>query len=612
MTKRGSRSQSEVRRELEALLAGSYEDASLRERLEELARELAFAGLTFVWAPALYRRHPVFFRPFIWSHFSEVAFLKPWKWRPVEWKGEVAERLEPWLAELDQRGETDLFRRLYRWKLARLHYKKRVAQWRADLLERVGRAGGRQQRQLEFEKLSLGLELDEETATKLYRQAPQESSAFILRHLSRRYNWKLQERRELWSELAQAARERGDDDLFFSLYRRQVPLDRWQQDALAVAERETEPDKLVQELRRRHPEGFHLDLGPGYLALVERRGPAVFPYLVPELSRLGRGWFKRSFERLLKLAEERGWWDFWGGLVRVAAGHKEYDAIVARAIAQGHKERLLLLTGVSREWNLGGLSLGLFHYLEDATAVALYRRYPELLRGPFKAQIQLGPAREYPRLLELALSSQDEVLTDFLASRLVNRVGVWDKPLLALAEKLARVYQPLLENPPEFARRAAAVLGQVPPYTVYNYHALVRNNRLARLLYEQSASYYLADATAFQDLLESPEIHAQKTAYRALATGGQPAEQLGRANLELLLGTLLRPLHRKTRLAAFLALEAIAGEVEVAARILARARQTLDLPARGYPKEELVGLIGRLLHRHPSLRTPAEQPVVYR
>ena len=84
------------------------------------------------------------------------------------------------------------------------------------------------------------------------------------------------------------------------------------------------------------------------------------------------------------------------------------------------------------------------------------------------------------------------------------------------------------------------------------------------------------------------------------------------ANLEILLGTLLRPLHRKTRLPAFDALaNAARGDAEAARRVLERARLALCLPDKKYPKEQLVGLIGRVLHARPELRRPSERPKVY-
>ena len=65
--------------------------------------------------------------------------------------------------------------------------------------------------------------------------------------------------------------------------------------------------------------------------------------------------------------------------------------------------------------------------------------------------------------------------------------------------------------------------------------------------------------------------------------------------------------------AAFGALANAARASEDAARkVLDKARQALVLPDKRYPKEELVGMIGRVIHAWPALRGPREMPVIYR
>ncbi len=114
------------------------------------------------------------------------------------------------------------------------------------------------------------------------------------------------------------------------------------------------------------------------------------------------------------------------------------------------------------------------------------------------------------------------------------------------------------------------------------------------------------------DLVEGSEIHVQMLGYRVLAQDDDRARVLAVELLDILLGTLLRPLHRKTRLAAFGALRnVVQADPVAAARVLARAREALALPDTKYPKEELIGLIGAILHARPELRGPRERPVVY-
>ena len=91
------------------------------------------------------------------------------------------------------------------------------------------------------------------------------------------------------------------------------------------------------------------------------------------------------------------------------------------------------------------------------------------------------------------------------------------------------------------------------------------------------------------------------------------ARALAAANIDILLGTLLRPLHRKTRLAAFEALaNAALHNGAIAQRIHSRAREALKLPDKRYPKPELIGLIARTLSANPNLASAAERPRIYR
>jgi len=116
-----------------------------------------------------------------------------------------------------------------------------------------------------------------------------------------------------------------------------------------------------------------------------------------------------------------------------------------------------------------------------------------------------------------------------------------------------------------------------------------------------------------QDLVEGSNIHVMMLAYRVLALPDARARALAAANVDILLGTLLRPLHRKTRMAAFEALANAARHDEaVARRVHARARDALKLPDKKYPKPELIGLIARTLAAHPTLASDRERPIVYR
>lgn len=593
------------------------DSAELRARLEELSREIAFSGLTYLWGPELYARAPLFFRPFLMAHFSSVAIEKKWKFRTVEWKREVGERLERWLLEVDRDGDVELYRMLYSWRLLSQHGIRSSKQYQKDLVERFSAAPDDAARRRELARHDLHYWLEEDTAVSLYQRAPALVTPFILKHLPRSYSLFSGEKRVWWKELAGQAQRRGDDDLYFSLYRRQASLEQWRRDALELCRSEKDQGALLRELRRRHPDVWDKDLGTGFAELLAARGEELFPYVLPEIDKVLRGFFNPGFAKLIALAEQRGWLELWGALMRACATPAEFEKAVLsnldRPAAEG-RQRLLLLTGVGLELNLPGLGLARVLPFSDKVASAVYGKYPELLRGPMRIHLVPNTDNGYDQLVGQLIGQGDEDLLDFLASRFATAgYGVHRKTrFLATVERLADHYEALQRDPQRFARRAAAVLGFAPAFAVWGYDDLIRKNRLARLLYERSASFYLRDAQALGDLLEAPEIHAQALAYRAL---GQPEEEARRqalGNLELLLGALLRPLHRRTRLLAFAALENAAHEPEAAARILSRARDALGLPDSHYPKDHLVGMIGRILHRHPHLRGEREVPRIYR
>lgn len=104
----------------------------------------------------------------------------------------------------------------------------------------------------------------------------------------------------------------------------------------------------------------------------------------------------------------------------------------------------------------------------------------------------------------------------------------------------------------------------------------------------------------------------QRLAYRVLGARDARARRLALANLDILLGTLLRPLHRETRAQAFGALKNAAHEEAGARRVLARAREAFALPDDGYPKEGLLGLVAAIVARHPQLAAAGETRTIYR
>ena len=604
--------------ELNQLKAGALEaavrtalagpDSQLTAAMESLARHFAFRGLVWLWGPDLYRRDRIRFRPLILSHFEMYQWTGGFSRKSISFK---KNGLESWLQACEAAEDASLTNRLLRWKLleqAGWKWKGLQREFLQELRRRLLQTEpSPAQCLLELRKLQGISSLDEDTALELFTRWPKVTGDFILGHLPHPYQPKLWER--LWAQ----AQDR--ESLFaWNLYRRQVPYARWERDILDLCRLHASPAALVAELERRHPASiWGNDLGTGLLRVVEARGRDVFPYVLPHLRQVWRPWLGRgSFGKLVDLAVRQGWKDLWAGLMRVCATPAEYNQALRSLLKSRPSDvdaQLWALAGVSREWNLAGLGLAGVQILEEETALALLDYDADLLRRAFKLHLQVSPwGKGYSKLVQRLLASQEEELVDFLASRYAQFIK--SKPEV---EKLADYYQNLaLEKGGRFSRRAANVLGQIPPFSVWNYPLLVKENRLARLLFERSLTSYLEDPQALSDLVEAPSIHVQVLAYRVLAQDDPRARVQACQHLPLLLGTLLRPLQRGTRGHALAALANAAQDQEAARRILEQAREALVLPDERYPKEKLVGLIGSLLHGWPELRGPREEPVVYR
>jgi len=608
------------------VLGENWPDEQLRSKLEALAEaEENFCGFTWLWGPRLYRRNRVLFRPFILSKFGRWLRVSKYRGKSVEWNGAVAAELEPWLAEVDQRDDIELFRRLYEWKLNRLGggltKAARQKTILAELPNRFRTARSRAAREIVLQKFSLWFELDEPTALGLFRMDALSAGPYILRHLP--WAWS-ENKRPFWRDLVEVAAAQHDDRFRWELYRRQVPQPTWAADALALCTAVRDPAELIRQLELRHPSGWGRSLGEVYGQLLEARGRDVMPYVMRHLTAVRRGLFTGGdYTRLLELARDRDWWDLWAAIVRVCANPKDYnrqirwllanDAVPAAEVSR----RLGALCGVSRELNFPGLGLALMHQLDEENALVLLERFPDLLRGPFLQHLQLSPwSGRYTKFIRRLVDRGEDDLLDHVAARFItrqsNRWNPRNKDMLAEVDGLADHYLGLKSDETLFSRRAASVLSRVPAFTIHQYNQLIRENRLARLLFERSAAAYLADARSMRDLVEGSEIHVQALAYRALGLDDPRARTLAAENIGLLLGTVLRPLHRTTRALAFRALANAAGTPDVATRVLAKAREALDLPDDHYPKEALLGLIGSLLDRWPALRGVREEPVVYR
>jgi hypothetical protein len=612
-------------RAIDSLMESQPDNKRLRDHFEGLTRDPAFPGLTWYWGPKLYARNRAIFRPLILTNFSDWAQTAKGGWTRVLWTDHEKE-LEAWLTALRQTRDSTLVRRLIRWKYASpKSWGVDEKRFRAALVDAYRAASGPAARAIVLDEFNDWFNLDEPTAAALY-EIDRSATKFILDHTPRPWD---EEKRVMWDKLANLARAKGDTTLYFAIYRRLVPIARWRNDALALAKSETDAAKLNDALTERHPEGYRPNVNATIVEILEQRGRDVFPYIRGKLNDLVGGWGRdKEAKRIIDLAAARSWWDLWSAAIRTGPQNL-FSPAVAKLLDDNtltdsvKRERLKALAGVSQEWNWPGFGLARIHILDDKVAELLYERYPDIVRGPYRGHVTPSWwGQGYPKLVARALAADDTELLDTLAARYAtqvswrHRAGREDKvsPQEATAADLAKYYQAIRDHDEEtFARRAASVLTRIPAYTAYNFHALLRHNDLARLLFSRSLPMFLASPVAVQDLIEGSDIHVMSLAYRVLAMPDARAIALAGANLDILLGTLLRPIHRKTRIAAFAALaNAARSSPQAARRVLTRAKDAQKLPDKRYPKAELIGLIAAVLNACPELAGPREQPVIYR
>lgn len=615
----------QLRQTIDWHLANIAGDEELLQRLEGMATNRAFGGMTWYWGPKLHARNRAAFRPFILNHFSDAAVVDtgPWPTRePIAWAGAQAPLLDAWLAEVDRLDDVPLFRRLFAWKhRGRGGWGLDDAAWARDLAARFEAAGTPARRAKVLEKFDQRGQLDEATAQRLHDTDRPLAQPFILKHLPPR-GWR-DNADKRWRGLIEHAQAQGERGFAFDLYRRQVPLDRWRDEVLALARSGLARPELLAALEERHPQGLWSDLGPAYLALLEARGADALPYVHRHMDAVWSwGGGRDSALALARLAKARGWVDFRIAVLVKCANGKAWNEGLLETLEDRHLDeaerlrRLALFSGVSREWNFIGWGLASVQQLDPALALKLYERHPALLRHQFKAHVTPAWGDDHFALFERAWAAGDDDLADLLASRYLTR-GMWspaDAKEMAPAERVADLLAAMKLEPGRFVRRAAAILTRVPAYAIRDYAQLVRNNRLARLLFERSLKEFLEDedGAAVRDLVEGSEIHVQRLAYRVLALPDPRARRLAADNLDILIGTLLRPLHRETRLQAFAALKNAGSEEAGAQRVLARAREAFALPDKHYPKEGLLDLVAHIVARHPALAEAGEARVIHR
>jgi hypothetical protein len=495
----------------------------------------------------------------------------------------------------------------------RRHLEEDASQWAGKVVARYVAAADADERMRILVEMDRPLLLDEDAALALYRVEPVVASSFIERHLPP--GRRSEDEHAPWQRLMELASARADNVLYFALYRRQATAEQWLDDTLQLAARDLSPGALCAELSRRHPQRWRTDIGPQLIALARNSGDAVLPYLLQHAEQVWSRQRRGGYDDILALARNNGWWELWAALIRMSASPADYDREVStlatdRTLADADAlHRLLLLAGVNVS---AGPAAPRGTPLREDTILALYRRFAHLVRGPFRNQLQPSARRPLTGVLELAIRLQDAELIDLLAARLALRADRSGADQLLQAAAYAAQYLEAADPEPQAERRAAAIVRRFPRRAIHSRQQLVQRNPLARLLFYRAARaciHHLEDAAM---LLQAEERHVCALAVDALTRADPQSQARIGENLEMLLSALERPLPRSVIRRALPMLQHAAGNQVRAARLAQWAREKLRGGHVRYSRPGLLGLLADLLTRFPALRSPAEQPHVYR
>jgi hypothetical protein len=233
----------------------------------------------------------------------------------------------------------------------RRHLEEDAGQWAGKVLARFVAAANADERMRVLVEMERPLLLDEDAALALYRVEPVVSSGFIERHLPP--GRRTEDERAPWQRLMDLASARGDEVLYFALYRRQASAEQWLRDTAQFARSEISAEALCAELSRRHPQRWRPDIGPHLIALAREHNEALMPYLLQHVELVWSRQRRGGYDDILELARSRGWWELWAALVRISASPADYDREVHalatdRALPEADAlHRLLLLAGVN-------------------------------------------------------------------------------------------------------------------------------------------------------------------------------------------------------------------------------------------------------------------------
>jgi hypothetical protein len=556
----------ELPQRIQAALATDQDRGALLREMEALAQAPGFSEYAPQWAPALYERDPLFFEPFLTNHLSS----------------DQVEVIRSLLERAEAAGQDTFFTTLYRKVVREDTWNKELAELAESTLPDDTVV------QMVLRRQPDGwLSLTDKTATALYRRDPARLGAFVREHAQQ--SWR---QKEGYKQLREAARQRGDDDLYWALFRELADEREWQAEARRLLASDTPPERIHDELTKRHPE--HLwNVDTGVIAdIVEKYGRAALPYVQEHLTWIARRAAPKLLSRIKKLGDEDLYWP----IFFKAGDSKQWNEALRELLAQplGAEElaaQLPLRTPPVRRW--GGWAL------EEDVALAFYRRAPQRF-APFLERFAHGSYDE--ALFAEAQAQRHEDFLDYLSLQLLRQIESWlnlayppdsmlqwRKPDMKAQDKVQRTGRMLTDrfdrlaaqSPAQYVRHAAAMLSRINAGEVWSFKRNLSLNPAYAYLYTRHRAAWLAEPDALREVLESPNIYVQIMGLLTLGEGGADAAERARENLLILRALLLGRAHLGTKKLALRALELAARQGEVyAERILPILEETLHLSGK--------------------------------
>ena len=582
---------------LEEVLRADLDRAALLRELQTLAQQPGFSQLAHLWAPALYAREPRFFESFLLRQLNgfQHAFI-----------------LRQLLPLAEQAGQDNFYQGLLR-SLAASRERDRVEHaWNDELaaLAHSAAPDDEVQRAVERRNARGRLALGEAAAVALYQRSPDRYRTFIQNHLP---GWWLRQPPR-FHELRRLARLHGDDALYWELFRRHADTKEWQQEIRGLLAANVPADRIVAELRQRHPARWSDLPSDGLLDVLEHYGEAALPYIESHVHWFGR----QGRDRLLKAVERLGhpslYWAFFFKL----SNPKQWNDALQHLLRQPLTAEMLWR---ELQWRTPPGGRWRWWRVEPDLALDLYQRDPVLFRPWLEQHLDEPDAR----LWEAATQRRDEEFLDYLSFKALQKAPTlawqaypppaWrrkgdqkarDQLESTAARLVARFERLHAQSPEAYVRHAANILGRFRAREVWSFARSRRHDPAFAYLAEKHWEAWHRSAAGPAELLESPNIYIQILGLTLLSAGGAEAARHVRDNLLLFRALLLGRARRNTKKLALRCLEhAAQHDPAAASQILPLLEEALLLRGKRAIGERVMVSFVRLRRQLGPAPAPA-------